>query len=695
MTRRLDPLLDPQSICFIGASSSAGRIGGLPLSLIVKYGYSGGVYPVNPKYDEVFGLKCYPDVESVPAVPDLAVLAIAAGEVTAMLARCHAKGIRAAIVYAAGFAEEGETGQKLQQELESFAQSSGMVVAGPNCMGLANLNTQAHTAFASVFNTASMQEGRGRVSLLTQSGNVCAALYALLRRLDQPVSQFINTGNEATVDFAEYLEYLAEDPDTEVVLGYVEQLRDGPRFLKACERLEQQGKMLIALKAGATDKGAAAVMSHTSALAGDREVYRSVFERLNVIEATDFAQMAELARLASLRHRQGGVRVAVLTMSGALGAILADRFIEAGLQLPDLPASVQGVLRSGIPDYGMVRNPVDVTGNVVNNPEFVDQVLEALATTAAVDAVVIYAPGYMLDRMADSIAAAASRHNRLFAVIDTGRAQCRDALREAQVAVFDDIGVATAALAPFLQWLSRCRSPGSLGRVEPLASGSEVEGLPPRADERQILDWLVQFGLPPRNDRVASSRDEALRHAQTLGYPVALKILSPDILHKTEVGGVALGLQDEQAVARAYDLILERVGAAAPQAQLRGVLVQRMESGGVEIIVGARRDPVFGPMLSVGLGGILTELYRDIRHELLPMDAEGVEAMLRRLLAFPLLDGFRGRPPADVPAACRAIAAIGRALAEAPAHVQEIEVNPLLVRERGSGVVALDALIVA
>lgn len=700
MNHRLEPLLNPGSICFIGASNSAGRIGGLPLSLIVKYGYAGKVYPINPKYEEVFGLKCYPDVESLPEAPELAVLAIGAEDVVAMLRRCHAKGVRAAIVYAAGFAEEGEAGRLLQNELESFANESGMVVAGPNCMGLANLNSQAHTAFASVFNTATMQQERGRASLLTQSGNVCAALYALLRRLDLPISQFINTGNEAVVDFAEYLEYLADDPDTDVVLGYIEQLRDGPRFLKACRRLAELDKVLIALKAGSTEKGAAAVMSHTSAMAGDQAVYRSVFERMQVIEAADFAQMAELARLAGLRHRQGGTRVAVVTMSGALGAILADRFIESGLELPDLSASVQEVLRAGIPDYGMVRNPVDVTGNVVNDPGFVSQVLESLATDDALDAVVIYAPGYMLDRMADSIIAAAGRHDRFIAAIDTGSAQSRAALRAAGVAVFEDIGVATAALAPFLRWMGGRRAAHTACEdaapafLPTAASSGRNAALPEKPDERQALDWLQGYGLPSRDDRVAQSKEEALGHARELGYPVVLKVLSPDIPHKTEVGGVVLDIRDAAALEEAYASMLERVGREAPRARLHGVMVQRMERGGVELIVGARRDPLFGPMISVGLGGVLTEIYRDVSHELLPLSPGQVEGMLRRLIAFPLLDGFRGRPPADISAACAAILAVAEALVNGPTEIKEIEINPLLVRDSGRGAVALDALIV-
>lgn len=689
MRAALDCLLNPASIAMIGASANAGRIGGMPLELLTRFGYMGGIYPVNPKYQEVFGKRCWPDIEAVPEPVDLAVLAIAAADVTPMLRRCHAKGVRAAIVYAAGFAEAGGEGQRLQDELQAFVADSGMAVAGPNCMGFANLNTQAHTAFASVFKTAPAQSGPGVVSLLTQSGNVCAAVYAIARKLDLPFSHFINTGNEACLDFSQYLEYLAADPQTEIVLGYIEQLRDGERFVRACRELERQGKLLIALKAGNTDKGAQAVRSHTSALAGDRRVYAAAFRQLNVIEATDFAQMAHLGSLATLRHRQAGKRVAVLTMSGALGAILADKFIGAGLSLPDLPDTLQATLRNGIPDYGMVGNPVDVTGNVVNDPDFVRTVLQALATTDAIDAVVVYAPGYMLDRMADALAEASRQHHRLFVAIDTGQAQSRAALRAAEVAVFDDLGQAVAALAPYLLWCDARHAPRLA--AAPRCVAVPVPALP--CHETDARAYVAAFGLPQARVDIACDAEAAVAQARAAGYPVALKVLSADIAHKTEAGGVALGLADDAAVLAAYKQVRGNVAQAEPNARVDGVMVQKMERGVAELIVGATCDPVFGPVLTVGLGGVLTELYQDTSHRLLPVDETIALQMLHELKAFALLDGYRGKPRADLDAACRAIVAIGNALLAAPAHVAEIEVNPLLIKEAGQGVAVLDALI--
>lgn len=690
---RLEPLLNPASIAVVGASGNAARIGGMPLAHLTKFGYTGAIYPINPKYEEVFGLRCWPDLEALPAAPDLVVLALAAAEVTPMLKRCQARGVRAVIVYAAGFAEAGDAGAALQAELEAFVATTDMVVAGPNAMGFANLNTQAHTNFASVFNTAPMQQGPGRVSLLTQSGNVCAAVYAIARRLGVEFSHFINTGNEACVDFAQYLEYLAQDDATEVGIGYIEELRDGPRFMEAAAEFVRRDKLLILYKAGETEKGSEAVRSHTSALAGDQQIYQAAFRQLNIIQSHDFAQMAQLAHLAGYRQRNAGKRVAIITISGALGAILADKFIGQGLDVPTLPQPLQDQLRAGIPDYGMVSNPVDVTGNVVNDPGFVRTAMEALAVSDAIDAIVVYAPGYMLDRMADDLCAVAEKHSRLIVAIDTGAAKTRDQLRAGGVPVFEDIGVAVSALSPFLLWQERRKhNPWLQVRSQPAPARAALAG---RADEHTTKRYLAEFGVQPVDEAVARTADEAAAVAERLGFPVVLKVLSADIAHKTEAGGVRLRLGNAQEVRKAFDEVMASARAYAPTAQIDGALLQKMEAGQAELILGATRDPVFGMTLTVGLGGVLTELYKDVSHRVLPVDAAMAHDMLGELKAFPLLTGYRGRPLGDVDAACRAIAGFSRAVLALQEQADEVEVNPLLVKEQGQGVRALDALVLA
>ena len=693
MSHRLSPLLQPGSIAMIGASNNPARIGGMPLDLLRHFGYEGQVYPVNPKYEEVFGYRCYPDIESVPAAPDLVVLAIGAADVTAMLRRCHAKGAKAAIVYAAGFAEMGGEGIALQEELEQFSRESGMPVAGPNCMGFANLNNHAYTAFASVFKNVEPQTGKGRASLVTQSGNVCSTVFALMRQLGVNISHFINTGNEATVEFSEYLEYLAQDEDTDCVIGYIEQLRNGERFMDAALAFAEADKPMILYKAGQTEKGSEAVRSHTSALAGNMALYEAAFRQLNVIQGQDFTQMADLAWLSGFRKRTGGKRIAIVTLSGALGAILADKFIGAGLDVPTLPDDVQQALRDGIPDYGMVSNPVDVTGNIVNNPDFVRSVFTALASTDAVDMVVVYASGSLLDRMAEPLLEVCAKHPRLFVAIDTGKAKCREQLAAGGIPVFTDIGRAAQALAPYCHWLEGRADVAywaRLRRETQAKPGSyEIKGL----DEYRTKLLLSEFGVPPVAEAPAADANAAVEQATRIGYPVVLKVLSADIAHKTEAGGVKLNLQDEAAVRAAFHDIMESARKYDPKARIEGVLVQKMSKGVAELIAGITHDPVFGAALTVGLGGVLTELYRDVSHCILPVDEEMAGRMLRSLKAYPLMDGFRGRPKADVEAAAKAVAALSRAALALGPDAQEIEVNPIQVRPAGEGAVAIDALL--
>lgn len=697
-THRLEPLLAPRSIALIGANGNPGRIGGMPLDMLRHFEYAGAVYPINPKYPEVFGYRCYPDIESLPKAPDLVVLAIAAEDVTAMLRRCHAKGARAAIVYAAGFAEAGAQGQALQAELEEFSLASGMVVAGPNCMGFANLNNRAYTAFASVFKNVPPQDGPGKVSLVTQSGNVCAAMFTLLRGLGVPVSHFVNTGNEAALEFAEYLDYMAGDVHTECAIGYVEQLRDGPRFVEAALNFARQRKPLIIYKAGETEKGSEAVRSHTSALAGDLAIYQACFDQVNVIRSTDFSQMADLAYLSGFRHRSGGRRVAIMTMSGALGAILADKFIGAGLDVPTFSGEVQALLREGIPDYGMVSNPVDVTGNIVNTPDVVRHTFKTLAETDQADIVVVYAPGYMLDRMADALVEVCRNSDRLFVAIDTGAAQCRQQLADAGIPVFTDIGRATQALAPFCKWLANQERAARWAALRQTATALPQAAVPRehKFNEYESKRLLQSYGVPAPDERTAHDAEEAVQAARAVGYPVALKILSADIPHKTEAGGVRLHVGDDETLRQACEEMLLAVRRHDAAAHIEGFLVQPMAAAGaVELIAGITQDPVFGPALTVGLGGVLTEIYRDVSHRLLPVDEAMVREMLGELKAWPLLDGFRGRPLADVQAACDAVAGLSRARQAIGQAVPEMEINPLLVYPKGHGAVALDALLLA
>lgn len=698
MTRDLRPLLAPDSIAIIGASSNPGRVGGMPLALLLQHGYAGAIYPVNPKYPEIAGLRCYPDVDALPEGIDLAVLAIGAEDVVACLRRCHARRIPAAIVFAAGFAEAGAQGRALQDTLEAYARESGMIVAGPNCMGFANLNTHAYTAFASVFKNTPPPTGSRDTALLTQSGNVCAAVYGAGRRQDVGYNFVINTGNEACLEFSEYLEWLVEDEGTRCIAGYVEGLRDGPRFVRAAVRARELGKPLIMLKVGDSSKGKEAAASHTASLAGDQRVYRAALRQLGVMRADDLGHMADLSYLARFRERSGGRRIAIVTISGALGALLSDRFSDHGIVIPTLPTEVQATLRAGIPDYGMVANPVDITGNVVNQQGFFADALVTVLGCDEIDALVMYAPGYLLDRLAPDLIAAAGRNGKLVAAIDTGEASTRKDLELAGIPVFTETARAVAALSSFLQWHEDRRGAWQPSRAHAAAPDARVRKA--RAEGRTALDehegkqLLAAHGVPVTRELVATTPAQAAELARETGFPCVLKILSSDIAHKTEIGGVRLGIATAEDAVRACGEILEAARRNAPHARLEGVLVQRQEQAVAELLVGVTRDPVFGLVLTVGLGGILTELYQDVTQRVLPVCQRTAREMLTELKSWPLLDGYRGRERADVDAACAAIAAVSAAALALGPDLQEMEINPLMLRAAGSGAVAVDALTV-
>ncbi|QYY29882.1 MULTISPECIES: acetate--CoA ligase family protein [Cupriavidus] len=690
----LSQLLEPASIAIIGASRDTSRIGGVALDHLQRLGYRGTVYPVNPRYAEIAGLACYPDVESLPKTPDVAVLALGADDVLPQMRRCHAVGIRAAILYASGFAEAGEAGIALQAELTAFARETGMAIAGPNCMGLANLTTRAITAFATTFRAYPPQDGPGHVSLLTQSGNVCAIVYATGRQMDVGFHQFINTGNEACLDYADYLDYLADDAQTGAVVGYVEGLRNGPRFIDAAARLRAAGKPLIVLKAGESEAGSSATQSHTAVLAGNQAIYRAAFAQVGAMQARDPAHLTDLAYLSGFRQRSAGRRVVVASVSGAMGALSADLLSAAGLDVPRLSEAVQQRLQTAVPEIGGVANPVDMTGQLFNRNGLAYAVLDNLADDDGTDVIFIYATAYLLDRVADELIEVAAKTNRLIVVATTGEPTSRQRLAEAGVALFPDVARAAQALGTYVGWLDTAAPTAHWMDLRAQASTGAAGYLPAAStDEYQAKQWLAGFGVPIGAEAMAATPDEAAMAADSIGYPVVVKVLSPDIAHKTEVGGVRLGLVDAEQVRTAAGEVVANAVKAMPQAEQRGVLVQKMASGVCELIVGVTRDPVFGPAMTVGLGGIFTEIFHDVAHRLLPVDRAMAREMLSSLRGYRLMTGFRGKPAADIEAAAAAIAALSDAAMALGDRLSEMEVNPLLVRQEGQGAVALDALI--
>ena len=709
----LAPLLCPRSIAVIGASDNKARIGGVPVDLLIRSGFK-KLYPVNPKNATVQGLNAFADIESVPELVDLAIIALSAELTLPMLERCHALGIPAALVYASGYAETNEAeGQARQEELAAFAARTGMTIAGPNCMGNANFTDGILTTFGQSFQPG---EPAGNCALLTQSGNMCSTLFRMARRAGVTFSQIINTGNEASVEFSDYLDFLADDPATTSAICYIEELRNGPKFLAAAAKFRAAGKLLAVFKVGASEKGAEATRSHTAALAGDTAAYDAAFARAGVARATEFAGLADLAYLHSLGDKIGGDNCAILSISGAAGAILSDALALAGGAVPTLPQDVQQGLSAQIPGHSMVSNPIDMTGNIVNSNEFISECIRLALSPDEIDLLLLYTPGSFLTNALDQVEKAAAASSKAIVVVDTFAMADRERLAKHGIGYFDDFDRAARAISAYGAW-KRPSSPlpfrGGAGgggcqlNAAPADSPQpnptpEGEGLSAEwpafpagrtaLSETEAKEALARFGVPVVQDALVHSEAEARAQAARIGFPLVAKLVSPDVAHKTEHGLIRLGLGSEDAVAEAFTAMMTKA-QSMPGVHIEGVTLEPMLAGGVEILAGVTRDPVFGWLLTVGLGGVWTELMQDACHALLPVGADQAEAMLRSLKGFKLLDGYRGAPKADVGAAAKAIAALGEAVLAGGDALREVEVNPLLVLPEGRGAVAVDALV--
>jgi acyl-CoA synthetase (NDP forming) len=685
-------LLDPQSIAIIGASADLDRIGGLPIKLLTEAGFE-RVFAVNPKYDRIASYPCYKSIEDVPEPVDLVVLATGAKDSLDLLRRSHAKGARAAIIFASGFAETGQPETlAMQAAIADFAVQSGMAIAGPNCVGIVNWKSRVFATFARAFQATAAP---GRNALIGQSGNIASAIYRIARRMNLGFSYAINTGNEACLEISSYLDHLADDTETDAILCYVESLRDGPAFIAAARRLRQKGKLLAVFKAGSSEKGAEAARSHTASLAGDRAAYNTAFRAAGVAVAQDLSHLADLAYIHQFGLRLHGGRVGIVSVSGGAGIILSDGLSAGDLTIPTLPLAVQATLKSIIPAYGMVTNPVDLTGNVANATEHVYAVLHQILASGSIDILLIYLGGRSLAKCVDSLRKIATETDELIVVIDTFESGLRNEIESFGIAYFEDLAQAARAVDSYCAWRLAALPTAAAPAAIPVIDGKLLDRFAPgsRLSEVDSKAFLAACGIPVVRDVVVPDASSAVREADRLGYPVVLKLVSPDVQHKTEIGAVKLGLAGPAEVERAYEEILANAAAKAPHARVEGIAVESQVLNARELLVGVVKDPVFGWLMTVGLGGIWTELIGDVVHALLPVDETAALAMLRRLKTFALLDGFRGEPRADVVAASRAIAQLSAAVLAYGDRLAECELNPVLVRPAGRGVIAADALI--
>ena len=676
----------------IGASGDVTRIGGRALRHLREVGFTGEIYPVNPGRSEVQGLKSWPTIEDLPARPDCAVLALSTDAVLPALEACAHKGVAAAVVFSAGFAEVGSEGARLQDEISRLADRAGMRILGPNCLGLYNLHAKTFLSFSGIFDD--VKGTAGRLGLVSQSGGYAGEVVKSAQEVGLGFGIWITTGNEVDVDFGEAMQHLVDSPDVDVVVGYIEGVRDRQRFFDALEAAHARRKPVILLKVGRTELGARAAASHTASLAGSDTVYDAVFERYGAYRARTTEEMLDVADAASRGRFPQGKRLAILTNSGGIGVqatdFAADEALEACPASPALQQRLTALSPNGAPG-----NPIDLTGQVANDPPMFANALDTVLASGEFDMAycnvgLIAGLPFIRDPLLESLTQTAARHPATpMALSVTASPETVAAYAESGFICIREPARAIKALAALehftRSWSTPLPAPDAcddLPRIEAGRSFSEVTA----------KALLAGIGIPSPSEYLAADGKSAQAFANTIAGPLAIKIISPDILHKSELGGVALNVAPAQASAR-VDSMLAEIRAAAPGARIDGCLVSPMIAGGVECIVGVHVDALLGPVVMFGLGGVTVELLRDVATRLAPVDETQAVAMIRSVRSFPLLAGFRGRPKADVAALAGAISRISRLAIANAGTITTIEVNPLLALDEGKGVLMLDAVI--
>lgn len=701
-------LLSPQSVAVFGASETPGSFGLRTMRNMARF--EGRLYGINPKYESVVGQACYPSLRDLPEVPDCVVIAVARPLVEGIVEECGALGIGGAVVYASGFAETGIEERVLaQHRLAALSARTGVRLAGPNCVGLVNAIKGAGMLFMPGFDE--MQLAKGPVAVVSQSG---ALGYTVLQGMERGVgfSYYLAAGNSCDVDICDYISYLADDADTKAIICLFEGVKDGRRLIEAGERAFAAGKALVVYKAGTSETSRQAAMSHTGTMVGAAAAYAAAFEKMGAIVTDNLESTLEIASFfAKTGAPSAQEGVGVLATSGGAAVICADKAEAYGVPLPPLSPATAEELSKVVPEFGSVANPADLTAEVLKTSETFGHCLSSFISD----------PGYSALVVPMVFANAASSVARAPVLCDAARTTDRPICAiwmnewlqgpgseifdsDPKVPFFRSADRCFATLRAWFDWHARRTRAGTPAprpdRVSPAGAADRAgDILQQEAKRGRSLTEigskrvLSAYGVPVTREILAPDEEAAVTAWRDIARPVAVKIVSPDIAHKTEVGGIRLDLNDAEAVRAAFQAVTAAGRKAVPHARIDGVVVQEMAPKGIEIIVGAKRDPQFGPLIAVGLGGVMAELLTDTAVRLAPVSADEARAMLRSLRAYPLLAGFRGTAGIDLDALVPVIQRISEFAADFAAHIEEIDVNPLIAT--ATDIVAVDALLVA
>lgn len=695
----LKALLHPASVAIVGASQNPQKIGGMPVRLLAELGYRGTIHLINPAAEEVQGRRAHPSLAALPTTPDLAIIAVPAPAVEAALRQAADKGVGAAIVLSSGFAEVGEAGAAAQRRLADIARGSGMTLLGPNCLGTMNLREQLFATFSPA--PLAGRPEPGSVAIVSQSGAFGGYAFSLARAGGLGLSHWITTGNEAATSVADVIDALVDDEGTRVILAYIEGARDGRRLQQALRRARAANKPVIVTKVGRTAAGARAAMSHTASLSGEDSVYQAVFDDTGAVRATTVEQMFRLGQAFATGTPPRGQRLGIITVSGGVGTLMADAASDAGLELPPLPEAVAAELKRRIP-FCSTANPVDVTGQITATYEVMDFAAVEAARCGAYDGLVLFlaaaggAPGFAdkFENTVRLVRKAAPGLSLAFSGIVSSDLKRR--LQAHGCLVHEEPTHAIEAMAAMERWLAAGADAVAVPSPAP-ETQSAATAMPPTAVPSGLLNevaglaFLASQGIPAVPHRHAPDADAAVRAWQALGGQAVLKIVSPDLLHKSDVGGVRVGLRNEEELREGCATIEACVAAKAPQARREGFLVARRLDPRVELMLGARWDPSFGPLVVLGLGGVAVELEPRTAVLTAPTTPARVRARLQALGVLRRLGAWRGHAAIDETPIVETVLRFAALAAALGPRLRTMEINPLMVTE--DGVAAADAVV--
>jgi acetyltransferase len=701
VSRNLGLLFKPRSVAVIGASRDPNKVGHAILKNIIESGYKGRVYPVNPKADSVLGLTAYKSVLDIPDEVDLAVIVIPAQNVLDVMEECGRKGVKFAIVISAGFKEIGGEGVEREKKLVEIARKYGIRVVGPNCLGIIDMHTPINATFGP------QPQRKGGIAFISQSGALLTAILDWSSKVGIGFSNIVSLGNKADLNEIDFVEYLGENPETKVILLYLESISDGRRFIQVASAVSRK-KPIVLLKGGVTEAGARAALSHTGAMAGGATALKVAMKKAGVILVSSLSELFDIAiAFANQPIPQGG-RVGIVTNAGGGGVVTSDLAILRGLKLASLSPSTIDVLRKSLPPMAAIYNPVDVLGDARADRYRV--AIETLLRDPNVDALItILTPQAVTEP--EETAKVIIEMSRLYIEkpilsVFIGGEKVEKAVKlliDNGIPVYDMPEKAVAALSGMVmyrelrEYLAKIAESIEVYDVDKSTALSIIRKA--LQENRRVLleseakDLVKSYGIPVAPTKLARNEEEAVEIANSMGYPVVLKIASPDITHKSDVGGVVMNIRSDEEVREAFRTIIINVRRYAPNASIYGVVVQKMVPKGREVIIGTTKDPIFGHIIMFGLGGVYTELFKDVSFRLAPLSLYEAKEMVMETKAYTLLKGFRGEPPADIPSVINTLIRVSKLVTDVP-QIVEMDINPLFVYEEGVGALAVDVKIV-